>query len=400
MAGTAQDAAVITQQARALIAARSIKMEQNIYSQSWVPANNPTITVAPRNVGLIKGFWVKVKHTVSNGSSVQINLTDFGPANALAQIQFNDLQNNTRIQTYGWHIAFVNSVKARRPFGSALVRTTGFDSPINYGSNWQDEISAPAIIPAGGTGTVVMWYWVPLAYSDQDLRGSVYANVINATMQLNLAFPGQFGTSVAVANGTDSTLAMYVGNVAGGATPVSASSVTITNATVTVYQVYQDQIPMGSQGPILPILDLATIYELKSTTISSLVANQDFPYQYANFRDFLSTFAVYVNTAATGARGTGSDINYWALQSANFTNIWKLEPALVAMKTRNLMETDMPPGVYYFTSREKPISTTQYGNMQLINNPATVGAGAYQMVAVEDFSLVQQLSMAGSLAAS
>ena len=38
-----------------------------------------------------------------------------------------------------------------------------------------------------GTGTVTMWYYVPLAYNPDnpqmpDLRGAVYANVVNATM--------------------------------------------------------------------------------------------------------------------------------------------------------------------------------------------------------------------------
>jgi len=88
------------------------------------------------------------------------------------------------------------------------------------------------------------------------------------------------------------------------------------------------------------------------------------------------------------------------LQSANFTNIWKIEPALSALMTRQMINVDMPPGFYYFESREKPISTTQYGNMQLILNAITAANNPYQLVAVEDFALVQTLSMAGSLAAS
>jgi len=396
MADQAMNAAQLNSIARAAINARAVKMCQQIYSNNVVPANTPTITVNPRNVGLVKGFWVKTVATISNGSAVQINLTDFGPANSLSQIQFNDLNNITRIQTPGWHLHFVNSEKARRPFGTAFVRTTGFDSPVDYGSNWGTQISAPSTIAAAGTGTVVMWYWVPLAYGDSDLRGAVYANVVNATMQLNLSFPGSNGVSVAVASGADSTLALYVGNAAG-----SVAAVTITNMLVTVYQVYMDQIPSDPKlGLLLPIIDLATIYELKQTVQTAVTAGQDFPYQYANFRDFLSTTAVYVNTGATGARGTGADINYWALQSANFTNIWKKEPALIALETRNYCGVDFPPGVYYFSTRERPISTNQYGNMQLILNPITAGAGAYQLIGVEDLALRQTLSMAGSLAAS
>jgi hypothetical protein len=389
------NAAQINQIARAAIKARAVLMRQQIFSQTVTPANTPTVSVNPRNVGLILGFWVKVVATVNNGSAVQINPTDLCNANVLSQIQFNDLQNNTRIQTPGWHLNMVNTIKGRRVFGTSFVRTTGFDSPINYGSNWAGDISNSGNIAAAGNGTVTMWYWVPLAYTHDDLRGAVYGNVVNATMQLNLTFAGQNGVVVAAANGSDSTLAMYVGNAAG-----DVGAVTISSATITVYQEYYDQLPMGPNGVLLPITDLATIYELKQTTQTAIVAGQDFPYQYANFRNFLSTVIGYVNNGTTGARGTGADLNYLALQSANFTNIWKVEPALQSLLTRQRLGVDMPPGFYYFDSREKPINTTQYGNMQLIINPITATNNPYELVGVEDFALVQTLSMAGSLAAS
>ena len=385
--------------ARALIKQRAVKMTQPIFSSTFtasgtaeLASTQPVVTVAPRNVGLIKGFWVKIVATITNGSGVQIDRTDFGPANVLTQLQFNDLQNNTRIQTPGWHLTFINTIKGRMPFGSALNNAGALDYPINYGGNFTGQISAPQQIDAGATGTVTMWYWVPLAYSEDDLRGCIYANVLNATMQLLLTF----NPKSVVDSGQDATLALYQGDIAG-----STALARISAATVTVYQVYMDQLPIANGQVVLPVTDLATIYELKNTVITAIVPNQETPYQYANFRDFLSTFVVYVNTAAGGLRGVGLDINYWALQSANFTNIWKKEPGLVALEQARLaIQDDFPPGVYYFGSREKPISTLQYGNMQLILNPITAAAGAYALVGVEDFALIQALSTAGSLAAS
>jgi P3 major capsid protein len=400
--------AQINQIARAAIKARAVAMLQQIYSVTFgaaanttdVSALNPVVNVAPRNVGLIRGFWVKIVAIINNQSGQTATLSDFGPANLLTQIQFNDLNNNTRIQTTGWHVDFVNSIKARRPFGTSLIRggsgstTGGFDSPINYGSNWSGNISAPATIASAASAansTVTMWWYVPLAYSADDLRGSIYANVVNATMQLNLTFNPHVGVLATA----DSTNAVYT--LAAGAT---ASAFVVAQATVTVYQDYLDQLPVGQSGVILPVLDLATIYELKNTATIGMVANQDFPVQYANFRDFVSTFAVYVNNGSTGARGVGLDVNYFALQSANFTNIWKTEPALISLRTRNHLQTDFPPGVYYFGSREKPISTTQYGNMQLVLNAITATSNPYMLMAYEDLAVVQTLSMAGSLAAS
>jgi hypothetical protein len=387
--------AAINAAARKAIQQNAIAMEQNIFSQTGLTQQQ--VNVIPRNVGLITGFWVKVQATVVNGSAVQIDLTDLGPSNILSQIQFYDLQNNIRIQTPGWHLNMVNSLRARRPFGTAFIKGTGIDSPINYGSNWAQEIgltvagASTTHIAAGATGILTMWYWVPIAYSEQDLRGCIYANVLNATMQLNLSLPGAYGVSLAVANATDSTQAVFVGDVAG-----SVALVTATYA-ITVYQRYFDQLPTSSQGVLLPVTDMATLYELKQTVQTAIPANQDFGFQYPNFRDFISTTIIYVNTAAGGLRGVGADINYWALQAANATYIWKDEPALVALKTRNMLGTDMPPGCYYFPSRNRPISTTQYGNMQLVLNAATAAIGAYQLIGVEDFALQQMLSMAGSL---
>jgi P3 major capsid protein len=405
--GQKMSAAQLNAYARAAIKAKAVKMTQQVFGATYgaaanttdVSASQPVINVIPRNVGLIKGFYVKFVATINNQSGETATLTDIGPANLLSQIQFNDLNNNTRIQTSGWHMAFLNAIKTRRPYGTSLIRggssstTGGFDSPINYGNNFAGEISAPVTIATGATtaNVVTMWWWVPLAYSDDDLRGAVYANVVNATMQLNLTL----NTRIANLTGTDATLAVYT--VAATGTPASC---VVSQLAVTVYQVYMDQLPIGQQGVLLPVLDLATIYEMKNTVFTAITQGQDFPIQYSNFRDFLSTTLIYVNTGSTGARVGGTDINYLALQSANFTNIWKKEPALVALETRNHLQTDMPPGCYYFGSREKPISTVQYGNMELIINASLAGAGAYALLGYEDFALVQSLSMAGSLAAS
>lgn len=397
-ASPAQQMAAANAYARAAIKAQAVQMEQQILSVTLtasgtqnISTTQPQLIVPQQPVGLVRGFWVQVKATITNGSGVQIDLSDFGPMNILSQIRYDDLNNNTRIQTTGWHLGLLNAYKARRPFGAALVKSTGEDSPIKYGANWGDQISSPSTIAAAGNGTVVMWYWVPLAYSQDDLRGSVYANVIQGSARLTLTF----NPLPVVANGTDSTSAVYFGDVAG-----STALAVISAVTVNVFQVYLDQLPVGKQGVVLPILDLATIYELKNTQLTGIAANADFPIQYSNYRDFLSTMVVYVNTAATGARGTGADINTWALQAANFTNIFKLPPSLIQLKNRNHLQTDPPPGAYYFGSREKPISTQQYGNMQLVLNPSIAGAGAYVLMGYEDFALVQTLSQAGSLAAS
>lgn len=362
--------------ARALILSQSVERIQQIYSQTVNAANENTLNISPRNVGMIKGFFVDVEATLTVGATNPAALTKFGAANILEQISFVDLQNNTRIQTTGWHMHFVNTARAQRPFGLADTLDA---SPIAYGNNF-DVISAPAAPAALATATVKMRYYIPLAYSNNDLRGAVYANVVNATMNLQLVI----NDSPFVASG-DATEAVYTGNTG-----------SIGNVTVTVYQHYLDQLPMGQQGPILPIMDLSTIYEVKNTTVSGLSVSQDYTIPYSNFRSFLSTIAVYDNG---GTLNPGTDVNYWALTSANFTNIFKMTPVEAGLLSRVRNGIDYPDGVYYFDHRSKPINTIQYGNMELVINPSSVGTNSKVYVGYEDFSMINVISGAGSLPA-
>ena len=360
--------------ARNLVIARAVEMKQLIYSNTFVPANNPVINVVPRNVGLIKGFIVEVTATVLNAAGNAINLTDYNILNTLTQIVFTDLNNNQRINTTGMMLGLLSTERKHRVYGSSVAS----DSPVKYGSNFT-VISAPATIGAGMSGTVNMIYYVPLAYSDDDLRGAVYANVVNATMQLQLT-PNP---SPATLNSNPTTL-LYTGNPA-----------TFSTMTLNVYQVYLDQLPMGEAGVILPMMDLATIYELKNTALTGMTVNQDFPIPFPNFRNFLGQTIVYDNQ---GTLAAGTDINTIALQSANFTNIWRLTPRELALEIRNTITTDMPKGGYYLNFRRKPISTIQYGNMETVINPSNVAGAASQfLVGFEAFALINTITGAGSL---
>jgi hypothetical protein len=385
-----QSPAQINSDARAAIKALSSYMTQPLFSESGLQ-NKSQITVRFQNVGLVTGFWVQVILAVHNGSAVQINATDFSAANALSNIQLTDFANVTRHNAPGWLFHFLNSAKIRRVYGAAMVRTTGFASPIDYGDLGDGQISCPATIAAGADGTVVMWYYVPVSYSRDDLRGTLYANVNNATAQLLLSLPNSNGVQLAVEAGTDSTQAVFVGNAAG-----SVAAVTMTNATINVSQCYWDNLPRIGGKLLLPVTDLMTAYEIKNSTLSGLTTGRDFGFQYTNNRDFIATFLVYVNTLATGARVSGADINYLQLLAANLTPVWKITPALAFLQNRIAMGTDFPPGCYYFDQRDRPISTTQFGNMQIQINPITAGTGAYLMAGTEDFALLSAVSTAGS----
>jgi P3 major capsid protein len=276
--------------------------------------------------------------------------------------------------------------KKHRPAAQTLSTVVADKNQmLEVGENF--PVLSYAALTEAGTETLRAVFEIPLAYSDDDLRGAVYANVVNATMNLQI----QINQNALPANGADSTLALYT---ASASTPAG----TLTDITVTVYQEYLDQLPIGKNGPVLPILDLSTVYELKNTNFTAITDGQDYPVPFANFRDFLSVFAVFNSTGAAGGLLDGSDVNYWALQSANFTNLWKVDPLEIARNTRDLINVDYPVGVYYFPFRRKPISTTQYGNMELILNADNPSSGAYCLIHWEDFALINTLTAAGSLA--
>lgn len=392
--------------ARQAILSQALEMTQNIYSAAIATPGNTAnvINVIPRMVGLITRFTVEIVATLTNTASTSVTPTSLNIANLLTQVIFNDLNNNTRIQTTGWHLNVLNSIRNPRlgPYGSAL-ESSAFDVPISYGANYtsgtstapQGLFSAPSSIGATGSAVIKMTYEVPLAYisegpvAQRDLRGSVYANVVNATMLLQLTL----NPSPITTNSVDNTYAIYSGTNGAGS---------ITSATVNVYQTFYDQLPVGKNGPILPMQDLSTIYEMKSTTLTGMVASQDFPIAYANFRDFLSTTVLWDNVGSSGSGSpvAGTDINYWALQSANFTNIFKLDPFTLALRWRKIIQTDLPKSIYYVSHREKPISTIQYGNLELIQNiSASINTGAQDIVGFEDFALINTVTGAGSLAA-
>ena len=369
--------------ARQLILANAVDRFQQIFTQTVSASQvGGLITVQPRNVGLIRGFMVDVIATLSNSATGVATLTGLGASNILSGITLTDLQNNVRIQTQGWHLHAINTARAMKPFGIGYAVPA--NPPVGYGAAW-GEISAPATIAASTTGTVTMRYYVPVAYGQQDLRGAIFASVVNATMSLGL----QLNQNAMVAAG-DATLSVYSGS--GGA---AGSFGGITNVTVNVYQHYYDQLPEANGQPVLPMQDLSTIYELKTTSVSGLSAGLDFPISYANFRTFLSTCAIYDNN---GTLTTGSDINYWELQSANFTNIWKMSPTELALLSKIANGVDWPAGLYYMNHRNRPINTSQFGNMQLIVNPAAVAAnGAQVLLGYEDFAISNTLNAAASL---
>ena len=369
---------VLNMQQRAAVLSNAVNMNQRIFSGNFDPAQQNVINVQPRNVGLIKGFIIEVTASVTNGANAATR-TGFGSANLVRNFTFNDLNNNVRVNLPGWQLAILDSARQGWGYGGAYANNLA----MGYGNNWNVNQGAAALA-ANATGAVRHIYYLPLAYSPQDLRGAIYAGVVSAQMNLQVTL------NTAPFTSGDPLNAIYA-NVGGGGGYTNASPVN-----VSVYQVYLDQIPMTQSGPILPMLDLNTVYELKSSAFPGLAVGQDFPIPYSNFRDFLSTIAVFDNG---GIYNSGSDVNSWSMVSANFTKLFDLPPEICALNARQTFMADPPPGVYYFDHRDRPINTLAFGNMALNLNASQVNAGATVIVGTEAFAQVNSLlaSSASSL---
>jgi hypothetical protein len=383
-----QNVQAVNDQISAFIRSTGTEVKQSIYSNTITSpgTNNNVLNIPLRNVGLVKGFIVEITATLANSGNAAAALTNWNIANTLSNVSFFDLDNYQRINTSGWHLNMLGSAKEMFPHMASLL-STSFDTPIKYGNNY-DVISADTSISAGGTGTVVMKYWVPLAYSKTDLRGSVFMGVVNATAYLQLTLNPSPGVTTG-----DPTLAIYSG---------ANTNVTFSSADVQVYQVYIDQIPRYTQGaqagaPILPQLDIATQYRLVTTSLTGISASQDFPIPFSNFQQFLSLGIIYDQA---GTVYPGTDINYFSLSAANTYTLFKLDPITQAMLARMRIKADYPTGSYLFDFRDQPVSTNQTGNMQLLLNAITAANNSQVLAGFESFALVNTILGAASLPAS
>lgn len=365
--------------ARDMVLSRAVDMKQSIFAQTLVgAAAGQVINIPVRNVGLIKKFTVEIEFTLAQAAAETFTRSKFGPANILSQVVFTDLSNQSRINTTGWHLHNVATARLRAIKGAAYMT----DTPTGTGSNLPIVV-APS--PISTVQTVRMFYEVPLALSDYDLRGAMFANVVNATSTLQLTV----NPSIVVPSAGSDVLAVYKSS--------TASLGTLSNFKINVYQHYLDQLPVNGQtgAPILPMGDLSTAYLLNNTVMTGIAAAQDNAIPYANFREFLSTFVVFDQQ---GTLNKGTDVNYFLLQSANYTNIFKVDPWMQALGTRDEIGDDFADGMYYFNHRARPINTTQFGNIQLVVNPSSVAGAASQfLVGFEALAIINMVTQAGSL---
>lgn len=347
-----------------------------------ITSSNNIVTINPVLAGLLCGFIIEVNSTITNTGGSSAARTDFGAFNAIDRIQFTDTNNYLRHNTKGYHFAMLDVVKQGRAYGGAVAPNL----PTTWGNINTVQTLATPVAATTGSNALRAFYYVPVAYDFRsDLRGAIWAQVVNSTMPLQLTLNANAGY----------TTGDPLNAIAGGASTV----VLQTAVTIKVTQVYYDQIgrdPADGQ-PLLPPVDLSWNYQCIDTIWSSLTANVDNTFAYANGRTFLSTFAIYDNA---GVFNTGSDVTYWKLQYANSYVQWQFNPETVFLNTRNQINFDLNAAVYYFDHRTFPIATVNFGNCDLVLQPSAVTTNATVWVGYEFMATNNALRSASSLSNS
>lgn len=372
--------------AQALVLAIARPMIQPTMATTIAGANTAqgqTLTFNLNNVGLQTKITVEVQGSLTAAGAETLTKTPWGLANIFTQIVLTDLSNIQRINTTGLHIYALATLRNRSAFGATFLN----DAPVRMGSNYLVNDGPASLNAASGVIPFRMFFELPLAYHDNDLRGAIYSNVTNAQWRLQLTVNPNF---IVGSGATDTLFNVYQSTAA-----VPAS--TLTAFQVTIYQHYLDQLPRGQNNqPVVPLFSLSWNYLIINTVSTGMVATQDFPVQYANFRTFLSTIAIFDNG---GTFNAGSDVNYVAIQVANQTYLERLDPFMASLKTRVMIGNDYPPGTYVFDHRRWPIVTDQFGNTQFVLNASQVNASANLQMMYEMLSMQNQAINAGSLAA-
>lgn len=369
---------------RNLVIQTATKMKQLVSTEtiaSWTPGSFVQRNIAIKNVGLTTKLYLQISVTIAQAAAETLTRTTFGPANLISNLTFADYSNYQRINTTGWHLDALATARAKMPFATAYTTS----NPIATGSIFNVK-SAPASITTAQT--VYMIYEIPLAYSDANLQGAVLSQVLNGNAYLSFTI----NPNMIVASTGNPVQAVYQSSTAGNIGVV-------TNFTWTLYQEFYDQLPQDQKSGalMLPANDLSYVYGVYNTDMSGIAVSSDNPYSFTNYRAFMSVFAIYDNA---GVLNAGTDMNRMKLIAANMTPIFDLSPEMVKLFERKIIGDDFPLGSYYFDFRDKPITTSQNGNMQLMFNPKVVTSNASVFhLGLEYLAELNQVAQAGSILA-
>ena len=314
------------------------------------------------NVGILRGIYIHVTATVNNtassGSGDTVIPTTKAPYNLLSNVSVIDYSGTRRINASGYQIWCIESIKQMKPQGIFVPGTQSYQSP-GLPAYATPKVPTPA---AGASATLDFLLYIPVAYErNSNLAGALPMQSVNGQAFLELEFnSGAFGVD---------TDAVYTTSAGG--------SGTITDINVSIYQDVLSPTQFSGNAPIVPMLDVSTIYELNGTlsTTSNLNAGQEKLIDYPNDRTIYSTTIEFVNG---GLMQSGNLSQIRQIVNANSYPI-EMSEAIYSEMIRMGVGFDLPAGTYYLSDRHLPVDTVVYGNYQWGLTPIAISNGNTKM---------------------
>ncbi len=316
------------------------------------------------NVGLLRSIVLHV--SVNYNVTTAATPSRLSPWNVLSNIKVKDYQGTDIVNCDGPQLYTLQSLKHFKRFGytGGVVQSLPYSQPV-YASN---NILAGAV---ANNVTADFFFKIPLAYMPElNLKGALLMQSITGEAFVECTFNDSFF-------GADDDSVF------------SAGAGTVNSINVTVYQDYlalvNSVLPYvlpDSKGNVA-FTDQFYVYELNGSleTSSDLGAGQSKLINYPNFRKVLSTL---IRFSSGGSQIAGNVTQLQLVENANqYLQTWS-EKAL-AQHVREGAGFDLIPGLYYLSTRNWPIDTVLYGNVQIGFTPSAVAAQSYLSVLFESF---------------
>jgi hypothetical protein len=381
---TQQDSAIANMMARNAVTSQALKQLLPAAAANLAMVSgdlqNPLIQLTPAPTGVMLGFYVLIKANITNNTGGVVTRTPFAAANLLQNATYRDVGNQPRTNASGKMLHMLMSQKASRVFGATVAPDDG--TAPSYG-NWGVN-ACPATIANGASADVKMMFYIPLAYSEYDLRGAVFGNIAQANQSLNLTLASKANI---IAASTDNPVdAIYQSASATKACSINSMSYDVRLST------YGNGLPMRDGQYIVPLNDLSTVYALNETVVSGLTVGQQLSIPYPNAWEYVSTTGLYVNGNTLSA---GSDIAGIEIKTASGISWGEITPDFHAFTTALRLGANPPAGMYFDSHHQKPIRVQDYGAITYNVRPSIVNANASYRLGYEFFERLSNYTATG-----
>lgn len=323
--------------------------------QSVTGALGSTVKIPLLRMGIMTG--VLLQFTVPVTITATATASPLGPWNIAQSVQYTDFAGVNRTKTNGFQLYAAQSLKQGDALSMipAMNGGAGVVPTFNYNTN---IVSQPTAI---ASSNMFFSLYVPMAYDpSSDLTGAILTQTNVGEHYINV------------------TLSNALVNSDPWISPYTAGTMTTTGIVIEPFQYYIQ--PQSMDANSLPLIDLSTVYGFEGgyQSTANIASGQSTFINLPNNRSILSSLIQFENNSVFTLNE--ADMNGVYLIANSNTNFKEMTPRLVRETMRNICNSDMPSGTYYLGTRQQPIMTQLYANVQIRMDVTTANAGVTQFV--------------------